>query len=118
MVEIICITRCVSGIEVLQGKHPRGRNTYEIEYLNMPAEYLKQQISWKESKFVVLSILLLFYKTIYSNCISPFNIFNFFYSKFSERWKRNTRNVLPSWNICFAYTYHPELLHIKSRSTR
>ena len=56
MVYFICITRCVSGIEVLHGKHPRGRNTYEIEYLNMPAEYLKQQISWKESKFFVLGI--------------------------------------------------------------
>ena len=44
--------RCVSGIQVLHEKHSRGRNTYEIEAFMLPAEYLKQKVSWKKSKLI------------------------------------------------------------------
>ena len=47
------ITRCVSGIQVLQGKHPRGRNTYEIEAFMLPAEYLKTKVTGFASKLKI-----------------------------------------------------------------
>ena len=50
--------RCVGGIQdvpVLHGKHTKMSNTYEVEAFMLPAEYLKQKVAWKTSKFLLVS---------------------------------------------------------------
>ena len=43
--------RCISKIDdVLHDRNSRVRNSYQVEYLDMPPEYLKQRVSWKNSK--------------------------------------------------------------------
>jgi len=44
---------CISKIDdVLHDRNSRVRNSYQVEYLDMPPEYLKQRVSWKNIPLV------------------------------------------------------------------
>ena len=52
--------RCIGGIQdvpVLHGKHGKS-NTYEVEAFMLPAEYLKQKVAWKTSKFYLYRVVI------------------------------------------------------------